>query len=44
MNKSYSIISLHKSVILETLKILHPVPSLNTSVLNRFMKGLYEYI
>jgi hypothetical protein len=44
MNKSYSVISLHKSVILETLKILHPASSLNTSVLNRFMKGLHKEI
>ena len=44
MNKSYSVISSHKSVILETVKILNTNSVLNNNTLNRFMKGLHNEI
>lgn len=44
LKKSYSVISCHKSVILETVKILNPNIVLNFNVLNRFMKGLNREI
>lgn len=44
MNKSYSVISTHKSVIMETLKLLNPNFNGCSMIIIRFMKGLYNTI
>lgn len=40
VNKSYSVISSHKSTILETLKIVNPSYIITSNLIYRFMKGL----
>jgi hypothetical protein len=44
IKKSYSVICTHKSVIVETLKLVSPLLDLSTVTINRFMKGLYNTI
>ncbi|MES9906569.1 MAG: hypothetical protein ABW168_28295, partial [Sedimenticola sp.] len=41
MRKSYSVINSHKSVILETLKLIYGELKYDMTMLRRFMKGLY---